>query len=160
MTFRQSSHAWWCTLASRERHLLVLMLAVLVAALVWFVGLAPALRTLRTAPAQIATLDAQWSTMQMLAAQARGMQSRNAVSRQDALRELEASVRQRLGSAGQVNATADRVTVVLRGAAPQAMAGWLSQARLQARVVATQANLTRGPDGWSGTLVFNLPPAP
>ena len=57
-------------------------------------------------------------------------------------------------------ATADRITVVLRGAPPQTLAPWLSQVRLQARVVATQASLTRGPAGWDGTIVFNLPTAP
>ena len=152
--------AWWHALARRERSLLLLMLVVLLAAAVWFGGLAPALRTLRTVPAQIVTLEAQWSAMQAMAAQARGMQAREPLPREDALRALEASVRQRLAGTGQVNATADRVTVVVRGAPPQALAPWLSQARLQARVVATQANLTRGPAGWDGTIVFTLPPAP
>jgi general secretion pathway protein M len=59
-----------------------------------------------------------------------------------------------------LTATADRITVVLRGAPPQTLAPWLSQVRLQARVVATQASLTRGPAGWDGTIVFNLPTAP
>lgn len=152
--------AWWHALARRERSLLLLMLVVLLGAAVWFGGLAPALRTLRTVPAQIVTLEAQWSAMQAMAAQARGMQAREPLPREDALRALEASVRQRLAGTGQVNATADRVTVVVRGAPPQALAPWLSQARLQARVVATQANLTRGPAGWDGTIVFTLPPAP
>lgn len=151
---------WWRALAARERSLLLLMAGVLLAAALWFGGLAPALRTLRTAPAQIATLDAQLAAMQAMAAQARGMQAREPLLRADAVRALEASVRQRLGGTGQVNATADRVTVVLKGAPPQAMAPWLSQARLQARVVATQASLSRGPAGWDGTIVFTLPTAP
>ena len=152
--------AWWRTLASRERVLVLVMLAVLVSAGVWFGALAPALRVLRTAPAQIVTLEAQRSAMQSMAAQARGMQAREPLQREDAVRALQASVQQRLGGTGQLNVTADRVTVVLRGAPPQALAPWLSQARLQARVVATQASLTRGPAGWDGTLVFTLPAAP
>jgi general secretion pathway protein M len=88
------------------------------------------------------------------------MQAREPLAREDAVRELEAAVRQRLGGAGQLTATADRITVVLRGAPPQTLAPWLSQVRLQARVVATQASLTRGPAGWDGTIVFNLPTAP
>jgi len=157
---RASLSTWWSALASRERALLQLTLVVVLGALVWWVGLAPALRTVRAAPAQLETLDQQWLAMQNLAAQARSLQARSPISRQDALRELEASVQQRLGGAGQVSSNADRATVTLRAAAPQALAGWLSQARLQARVVATQATLTRGPAGWDGTVVFTLPPSP
>ena len=152
--------AWWRALASRERRLVLLMLGVLLAAGVWFGALAPALQTVRTAPARIAALEVQLSAMQAMAAQARGMQSREALLREDAVRELEASVRQRLGGAAQLTVTADRVTVLVRGAPPQALAPWLSQARLQARVVATQSSLTRGPAGWDGTIQFTLPPAP
>jgi general secretion pathway protein M len=152
--------ARWRALASRERILLLVMLAVLLAAAVWFGAMRPALRTLGTAPAQIAALETQRSAMLAMAAQARGMQAREPLPREDALRELEATVRQRLGGSGQLTATADRITVVLRGAPPQALAPWLSQARLQARVVATQASLTRGPSGWDGTIVFHLPTAP
>ena len=160
MSAARSMRAWWGRLAGREQVLVVLMALVLAAAAIWFAGLAPALRTLRTAPAQIEALDAQWQSMQALAAQARAFKARAPLGRDDALRELELSVRQRLGSSGQVNAAGDRVTVVVKGAAPQVMAQWLSQARLKARVVATQANLTRGSAGWDGTLVFSLPPAP
>lgn len=152
--------ARWGALASRERILLLVMLGVLLATWVWFGALRPALRTLGTAPAQIVALQTQRSAMLAMAAQARGMQAREPLAREDAVRELEAAVRQRLGGAGQLTATADRITVVLRGAPPQSLAPWLSQVRLQARVVATQASLTRGPAGWDGTIVFNLPTAP
>ena len=151
---------WWGRLAAREQQLVALMAAVVVLALVWFVGVAPALRTVRNAPAQIEALDMQWQTMQALGAQARTMQGRPPLTRDEALREMELAARQRLGGAAQVNATADRVTVVLKDAPPQMMAPWLSQARLKARVVVSQANLTRTPLGWEGTLVFNLPASP
>jgi len=160
MSLAMASRRVWRSLAPRERALLALMVCLLLAALVWFAAIAPALRTVRAAPAQIAALDQQWVSMQNLATQARGMQARSAVSRQDALRELETAVLQRLGAAGKVNVSADRATVVLQGAAPQAMAAWLSQARLQGRVVVSQASLTRGPAGWDGTVVFQLPAGP
>lgn len=151
---------WWRSLASRERGLLLGMALVLLAALAWFLLVSPALRVLRNAPGQIAALEVQAAAMQRMAAQARGLQARAPLARDDALRALEASVRQRLGSTGQLSANGDRVTVVLRDAPPQAIAPWLSQARQQAQVVASQANLTRGPGGWSGSVVFNLPAAP
>jgi general secretion pathway protein M len=155
-----AAQGWWRRLGKRERLLLVLMVAVVLVAAMWFVGLAPALRTLRTAPAQIEALERQAQAMQVLAAQVQGMQGRLAPSREEALRELELSVRQRLAVSAQVNATADHVTVVLKDAPPQSMAAWLSQARLKARVVVSQANLTLTATGWEGSLVFNLPPAP
>jgi general secretion pathway protein M len=160
MTLWQPVLSWWGRLAGRERGLVAMMLVIVVAAVLWFVGVAPALRTLRSAPSQIAALDAQWQSLQGLALEARSLQGRAPLGRDEAVRELEQSARQRLGTSAQVTATADRVTVVLRGAPPQGMAAWLSQARLKARAVATQANLTRGPAGWDGTLVLNLPPAP
>ena len=160
MTLRQSVRARWASLATRERGLVTLMLVAVVAAMLWFAGIAPAMRTLRTAPAQIEALDAQWLSMQAMATEAKALQGRAPPGRDEAVRELEQSTRQRLGASAQVTTSADRVTVVLRGAPPQAMAAWLSQARLKARVVATQATLTRGPEGWDGTLVFNLPPVP
>ena len=160
MSFQSAIQAWWGRLAGREQRLVLLMGFALVAAVLWFVGIAPALRTLRTAPAQIEALESQWQAMQVLAAQARSMQGRAPLGREDAMRELELSVRQRLGGSGQINSTGDRVTVVLKDAPPQLMAVWLSQARLKARVVATQANLTRTAGGWEGTLVFILPAPP
>jgi general secretion pathway protein M len=150
----------WGRMAPREQQLVTVMVFVVLAAMVWFAGVAPALRTLRTAPAQIDVLEAQWQSMQALAVQARSMQGRSPPGRDEALRELELSVRQRLGGSAQINTTGDRVTVVLKDAAPQSIAPWLSQVRLKARVVATQANLTRTAGGWAGTLVFSLPASP
>ena len=72
-----SLSTWWSALASRERALLQLTLVVVLGALVWWVGLAPALRTVRAAPAQLETLDQQWLAMQNLAAQARSLQARS-----------------------------------------------------------------------------------
>ena len=84
MSWRAPVRAWWSRLATREQQLVLLMAAVLVLALVWFVGIAPALRTLRSAPAQTESLDAQLQSMQSLAAQARSMQGRPPLSRDDA----------------------------------------------------------------------------
>lgn len=160
MTRWQLARGWWDQLAPREQNLLVWMLAVVSLALLWFVAIAPAAAVLKAAPAQIKMLDAQRESMQSMADQARSMQGRSPLTRDDALRELEMSVRQRLGAAAQVSVVGDRATVVLQGVAPQAIAPWLSQARLKARVVATQATLTRVAAGWDGTVVFNLPATP
>ena len=139
--------------------MVALALAVLLVAAVSGLGVAPALRTVREAPAQLEILDAKRQSMELLAAQAKSMQSRPAVSRDDALRALELSVQQRLGASAQLSVAGDRVTLTLRGAAPDVLAQWLSQARTSARAVARQAGLTRGANGWDGTVVLDLPPS-
>ncbi len=150
----------WHGLAARERRLVAAAAMVLALALLWLVGVSPALRTLRTAPAQLDALDRQLQSMQDLAAQARGLQGRPPLTRDDAVRAFEAAVQQRLGAGAQVSVNGDRVTVTLKAASPDLLAQWLGQARLGARAVAAQARLTRGAGGWDGTIVFDLPPAP
>lgn len=149
---------FWNQLALRERRLLTLAAALVLLALVWLLGVQPAWRTLRSAPVQLAGLDGQMQTMQALAQQARAVQNRPAVSRAQAARTLQATLTQQLGASAQLNVQGARATASLKDAAPDALARWLVQARTDARAQATQARLLRGPAGWSGTLVFELPP--
>ena len=148
----------WDGLAARERRSVVAATLVLAAALLWLVGVGPALKILASAPAQLDALDLQWQSMQALAAQARTLQGRPPMGRDDALRALEASVQQRFGASAQVTASGDRVTVTLKAAPPDVLAQWLGQVRLGARAVASQARLVMGAGGWDGTVVFDLPP--
>jgi general secretion pathway protein M len=68
-------------------------------------------------------------------------------------------VRQRLGAAARTLIAADRATIPLTGAAPEAVAQWLSQARANARVLPSEARLNRNASGlWEGTVVLSLPP--
>jgi len=62
--------ARWHALGLRERRLVLLAAAVLGTYLVWLLAWQPACHTARTAPAQIAALDAQLQQMQALAAEA------------------------------------------------------------------------------------------
>lgn len=149
----------WGRMALREQRLVVVATVLVLAGLAWSLALAPALRVLREAPAKIVTLDAQLQTMQSLAAQARGMQKRPAVSREETLRALESSLRQSLGAGAQLRISGDRATVVLKGVSPDLLAQWLGQARVGARAIVSQAALVRGTNGWEGTLVLDLPPA-
>jgi general secretion pathway protein M len=155
----QTASRVWAGLGLRERRMVALAASVMLVALVWMLGVAPALKTLKAAPAQHEMLDAQLQSMHKLAAQAKGLQNRPAVSRADALRSLQSSLQQGLGASAQLNVAGDRVTVVLKGAAPDMLAQWLAQARVTARAVATQSRLTRGAAGWDGTVVLDLPAA-
>lgn len=164
MNWRTALTQRWATLAERERRSLALAAAVVVLALLWWVGIAPALRTLRAAEQQQPALDAQMQKMLSLQAQAQSLKAQPKLSYDDALRTLEASLRQRLGSTAQLNVVAERATVTLKGAAPEALAQWLAQARINARALPTEARLTRNPGSasaavpaWDGTLVLALP---
>ena len=80
--------AWWPELAPREQRMVIVAGALVAAALVWWVALAPALRTLATAPAAHAELDAQLQQMAALQIQAKALQSQPRANREDALRAL------------------------------------------------------------------------
>lgn len=156
--------ARWVSLGLRERTMVGATLVLLGLALVWWVAISPALRTLRQADTQHRDLTAQIQQMQRLQVQAQAIQSQPKLGRDDALRALEASVRQRLGSSAQLNVSGDRATVTLRNTAADQLAQWLSQARVNARAVPSEARLVRstgvatGQPGWDGTVVLSLPP--
>lgn len=154
--------ARWTQLDSRERMLVFAALSVVGVALLWWVGISPALNTLRQADAQRSGLAAQVQKMQSLQTQAQAIASQPKINRDDALRALEASVKG-LGTTAQLNVAGDRATVTLRGAAADALARWLSQARVNARAIPSEARLTRsaasvgGAAAWDGTVVLSLP---
>lgn len=155
----------WATLDSRERTLVIIAASVVGVALLWWIGVAPALKTLRQADAQQRALAAQVQKMQSLQAQAQAIQSQPKISRDDAMRALEASVKG-LGPTAQLNVAGDRATVTLRNTAADALARWLSQARVNARAIPSEARLIRsaappgGPAAWDGTVVLSLPQQP
>ncbi|MFM9901014.1 MAG: type II secretion system protein GspM [Polaromonas sp.] len=176
------ARARWAALAPREQTLVSGAAAVVLLAVLWWVAMAPALKTLQNAEAQRRTLDAQLQTMQSLQVQAQALQSQPGVNHSDALRALESSVKQGLGATAQLNVVGDRATVTLRGTSADALAQWLAQARVNARALPSEARLTRtaaapvpaaAPGAaaavstavaddavplWSGSLVLSLPP--
>lgn len=148
----------WEALAGREKAWVAAVGALVAAVLVWLIAVAPALSTLRTAEQQQRTLDSQLQHMRMLQAQAQALQAQPKQNRDEAVRLLELSVRQRLGTTGRTLVSGDRVTVTLAGAAPEAVAQWLSQARVNARALPSEARLNRNASGlWDGTVVLTLP---
>lgn len=156
--------AAWARLAARERRLVLLAAAVLGLALLWLLAVAPALRTLRQAEAQRATLAAQTEQLQRLRAEAQALQALPRLGHDEALRALESSVRQRLGDSAQLSVVGERATLVLRQASAEALAQWLADARANARANTVEARLTRAGDNapgapvrWNGTLTLALP---
>ena len=149
----------WAGLAARERLLVAAAAALVVFALAWWVLLGPALATARSADAQHRALDAQLQRMAALQLQAQSLQSQPRQGFDESVRQLELATRQRLGAAGRMAIAGDRVTITLTGAAPDALAQWLTQARVNARAAPIEAHLLRGSTGlWEGSLVLTLPP--
>jgi general secretion pathway protein M len=151
--------ARWLALAPREQLLVAAAAALLAAALAWYLLLGPAIGVLRGADTQHRALDAQLQQMLRLQAQARAMQAQPAQTHDEALRLLELSIRQQLGTAARYSIAGDRVTVTLSGTPSDAFAQWLAQARVNARALPAEARLQRNAAGaWEGTLVLTLPP--
>ncbi len=163
----------WATLASRERLGLSMATWVLGIGLLWWVALSPALDTLHAASTQRIALDSQLQQMQGLQNEAQALRLQPKLTSTEALKALEAAAKQRFGSAAQVTAVGDRVTVTLKGASPDALAQWLAQARANAHALPVEAKLTRSvavasanlpvntlaptSAGWDGILVLRLP---
>jgi general secretion pathway protein M len=159
MKTRALLRARWEGLAAREKMLTAAAGALIVVALVWLVLLGPALGTLRGAETQRRALDEQLRQMQALQAQAQALQAQPKQNHDDAVRLLELSVRQRLGTSARILIAGDRATVTLTGTSPDALAQWLTQARVNARALPGEARIARNAAGlWEGTLVLALPP--
>ena len=65
----------WQTLGPREQHLVRAAALLVALALLWWLALAPALHTLRSAPARHAALDAQLQQTQALQAEAEALKN-------------------------------------------------------------------------------------
>lgn len=168
----------WKALAPREQNLVLAASALVALALLWWVAIAPALATLRAAPARHAALDAQLQRMHSLQAEAQQLQAAPASSPGDTTGALRSALTQRLGNTAQLNVAGDRATITLKGASADALAQWLAQARSNARATPLEARLTRSAAApapaaapatlgstpvamprWDGTLVLALPAA-
>lgn len=155
----EALRARWAALAARERMLVAGAAALVGLALFWWVALAPALGTLRSAEDQHRALDTQLQQMLRLQAQAKAMQAQPRQNPDEAMRQLEQSIRQQLGTSARYAIAGERVTLTLTNTAPAALAQWLAQMRANARAIPGEARLARNPGGgWDGTLVLTLPP--
>lgn len=163
---------WWGKLAARERRLVLIAAWLVAALLVWWMALAPALATLKSADQQHLALDAQLQNMLALKAEAASLQSQVRAGGEDARRALESSLKQRFGAAGTLQFAGERATVNLKGVTGAALANWLVEVRAGARLLPAEVRLTRAnvpalgapaasvaaTDLWDGSVVLNLLP--
>ena len=153
--WRERARAYWRSRAPRERLALSAAGAVLGVFVAWLIFVQPAWRTLREAPAQLDALDIQLQQMQRLAAESQSLRGVAAVTQVQAAAALK-SATDRLGDKGRLSMQGDRASLTLNGVSPEALRGWLLEARSAARVRPVEAQLTRGPQGYSGTVVVML----
>lgn len=153
------------TASSPAEQLLLRSAGVLISlAVVWWMLVAPPLRTFTQIQAEQSKLDSQWQKMQGLRRQALALQTVPKISRDEALGALDAAVKQQLGTSAQMSVSGDSATLTLRNTPADALAQWLPQARVNAHAMPSEARLTRnivnaqGQVLWTGTLVMRIPP--
>lgn len=146
----------WQRMAPRERRAVSLAAWVLGLGLVWAVGIAPALRTLREAPARLTQLESQWQVMQRQAADAARWKQAPPLAASQAGPALKVAT-DRLGAGARLSLQGGRATLTFENLSPAALQSWLVEARAGARAVPVEARWTRQGAGLSGTLVVTLP---
>ncbi len=147
--------ARWQSLGVRERRLVTVASTLVGAFLLWSVGVQPAWRTLRAAPAKIDALDAQLQQMQALASEARELRAAPALGPEQAAQALQAAS-ERLGSRARLSLQGDRAVLTLNGVSSSQLREWLTEARAGARARPTEAQLSRSAQGFSGSIVVSL----
>ena len=146
----------WQALAPRERRIAGWLAWAIGLVLLWFVGVAPAWSSYRTAPARIDQLDKQLQEMQRLAGEATTLRALPPVGGLQAQAALKTAT-DALGGAGRLQLGGDRATVTFTNATGTQVRDWLAEARSAARTRPIEANLTRGPQGYSGTVIVQMP---
>jgi len=150
----------WTGLAKRERRLLLAAAGLVLLGSLWQWSIKPAWTLVRSSEAQRQLLDSQLQQMRAMQTQAQALQALPPVDAGESGRLLNQITRQGLGAAAQMTLSGDRATVTLQNATAQALAQWLTQARLQARAAPVEASLTNtpAPSGatWSGQVVMSL----
>jgi general secretion pathway protein M len=145
----------WQQMSLRDRRLALVAVAVLVAFLLWTVALQPALRTLRDAPAQRERLDLQLQEMRAMAAEVQQLRDAPALSTEQSVAALRAAS-ERLGSAARLSLQGDRAVLTLNGVSSLQLREWLAEARAGARARPVEAQLSRGAQGFNGSVVLSL----
>jgi general secretion pathway protein M len=147
-------------LAPRERQLVLIASVLLGFALVWWVAISPALQTYQKSSAAHAALDAQLSQMQALSVEAASLRGKPRLVGAQAQDWLNGSIKP-LGKASLTLPTG-RAQINFSGAAPEALAAWLSDARTTAGLLPLEAHwklsATSKTAAWDGVVIFEMAP--
>jgi len=158
--------ARWQALSPREQRGVSVLGALVGVVLFWAITIAPALNTLRDSDNRRAQIGQQQAHMLALQAQAKALQTRTPLSRDEALRTLQGLTP---NAQIQLNVQGDRVAVQLKAVPAPTLANWLAQVRSQAQALPVEAHLTRSNTtgtapaatspvvAWDGSVVLRLP---
>lgn len=146
----------WQALAPRERRIAGWLGWAIGLLLLWFIGIAPAWRSTSTATARLEQIDKQLQEMQRLAGETTALRALPPVGGLQSQAALKTAT-DALGSAGRLQLGGDRATVTFTNATGTQVRDWLAEARSAARTRPVEANLTRGAQGYSGTVIVQLP---
>jgi len=159
-SLRQQAGTWWQARTPRERQAVLAVAIVIGLFAVWSLFVQPALRTVLDAPAQLDRLEAQYQQMQRIANEAGALRNATRVSPTQAAAALKAAT-DRLGANARLTMQGDRATLTLTGGvSTEALRAWLNEARSGARARPIDAQLQRGPTGYTGSLGLTLGGAP
>ncbi|HET7867789.1 MAG TPA: type II secretion system protein GspM [Burkholderiaceae bacterium] len=150
---RDQVNQQWGALPLRQRMLATTAGGVIGFALVWSLAVQPALTTLKSAPREIAQVDADLQQMQRLAAEARELRAAPPLSGAQSVAALRAATEQ-LGSSAKLTLVGDRATVTLTGADAGTVTLWLNEVRAGARARVIEAQLSRSGSGYTGSIVL------
>jgi len=152
---RERTSAAWRARPPRDRMALIAMALIVGVFVVWVVFVAPAVSVLRSAPTQLETLDTQLLQMRGMAAEVRELRNATPVPAAQAGLAIKAAA-ERLGDKVRLSLQNDRALLTLQNASPEQVRALLVEARSAARARPVEANLTRAPGGFTGTLVLSL----
>lgn len=152
--------AFWAGRSARERQSLLAAGALLVLAGVGAGLVAPAWQAVRQGPQRHAQLDAQLQQLHALAAQAQRLQAAAPLPRAERIRAVEMATATHLKPSGQARVNGDQLTVSFGATPPDALARWLADVRVGARLLPDDLQMSRMGTGqplWQGTVLLTLP---
>ena len=148
-------------LPDKDRQRLKYLALGLFLSLLWFWNMAPALKTYREAPLQLAQLELQSQNLKSLQTQALALQKAPRMNAQNASAVLQQTATEILGSSAKLTLESGRATVNLTPTSADALAQFLASARVKAYALPVEAKLqktkTADQELWRGTLILSLP---
>jgi general secretion pathway protein M len=152
-------------LAPRERGLVSIAALLIALAVLWWIGIAPALSKIKAAQTAAPQLDAQLQLMRAQAAEAATLKAQRVLSYDESLRALDLSLKT-FGSSATLAVSDSRATLTLRAASGDTLAQWLAQVRANARLVPSELRIQRSANSaapgngaitWDGQIILALP---
>jgi general secretion pathway protein M len=148
-------------LPDKDRQRMKYLALGLFLSLLWFWNIAPALKTYREAPQQLAQLELQSHYLKSLQTQAVALQKAPRMNAQNASAALQQTATEILGSSAKLNVEAGRATLNLTPTSADTLAQFLASARIKAYALPVEAQLqktkTADQELWRGTLILSLP---